>query len=149
MTLYVITSYSIHYTKLYDVIYGDTDSTFVWLKQEVTAEQATQIGKTLVAAINDWWKERLEQEFGLTSFLELQFERHYTRFLMPTLRGTEEGSKKRYAGLCHENGEDKLIFKGLETVRSDWTELRITSYNVCYTKLLRPELALNTTTRVF
>lgn len=107
----------------YTVIYGDTDSTFVWLKQSVSAEQAAQIGKTLVANINQWWQEKLSAEFGLQSFLELQFERHYTRFLMPTLRGTEEGSKKRYAGLCHENGEDKLIFKGLETVRSDWTEL--------------------------
>lgn len=107
----------------YTVIYGDTDSTFVWLKNRVTQEQAQQIGKTLVGQINQWWKERLKQELQLDSCLELQFERHYHRFLMPTLRGTELGSKKRYAGLCHENGEDKLIFKGMETVRSDWTEL--------------------------
>jgi hypothetical protein len=76
-----------------------------------------------VTQINQWWKERLQREMQLDSCLELQFERHYHRFLMPTLRGTELGSKKRYAGLCRENGEDKLIFKGMETVRSDWTEL--------------------------
>lgn len=107
----------------YTVIYGDTDSTFVWLKNRVTPEQAQQIGRTLVTQINQWWKERLQREMQLDSCLELQFERHYHRFLMPTLRGTELGSKKRYAGLCRENGEDKLIFKGMETVRSDWTEL--------------------------
>ena len=38
---------------------------------------------------------------------------------MPTLRGADLGSKKRYAGLCGE----RLVFKGLETVRSDWTPL--------------------------
>jgi len=107
----------------YTVIYGDTDSIFVWLKNRVSAEKAQQMGKELVQKINLWWKEKLQQEFKLESCLELQFERHYHRFLMPTLRGTELGSKKRYAGLCHENGEDKLIFKGMETVRSDWTEL--------------------------
>ena len=107
----------------YQVIYGDTDSTFVWLKQAVTDEQADKIGHSLVAAVNQWWREKLKDEFALESHLELQFERHYCRFLMPTLRGTEEGSKKRYAGLTRTNGEEKLIFKGMETVRSDWTDL--------------------------
>jgi len=39
---------------------------------------------------------------------------------MPTIRGSEQGSKKRYAGLTHSNA---LVFKGLEAVRSDWTPL--------------------------
>ena len=38
---------------------------------------------------------------------------------MPTIRGMETGSKKRYAGLSH----NKMVFKGLETVRTDWTPL--------------------------
>ncbi|HEY8570373.1 DNA polymerase domain-containing protein, partial [Microbulbifer sp.] len=37
--------------------------------------------------------------------------------------GSEAGSKKRYAGLVVKGGEEKLVFKGLETVRSDWTAL--------------------------
>lgn len=119
----------------YTVIYGDTDSTFVWLKNHVTPEQAQQIGKQLVEQINQWWKTRLKQELQIDSCLELQFERHYHRFLMPTLRGTELGSKKRYAGLCHENGEDKLIFKGMETVRSDWTELAKTFQTGLYERI--------------
>lgn len=107
----------------YQVIYGDTDSTFVWIEQPVTPDEAERIGRTLVSGINTWWQQRLQDEFAIPSYLEIQFERHFHRFLMPTLRGAEEGSKKRYAGVCMVDGQEQLIFKGLETVRSDWTPL--------------------------
>ncbi len=43
---------------------------------------------------------------------------------MPTVRGAEEGSKKRYAGLTVlPDGSENVIYKGLETVRTDWTPL--------------------------
>ena len=43
---------------------------------------------------------------------------------MPTIRGAEEGSKKRYAGLTvHADGTEEVVYKGLETVRTDWTPL--------------------------
>jgi DNA polymerase-2 len=43
---------------------------------------------------------------------------------MPTIRGTEEGSKKRYAGLTVlPDGSEDVVYKGLETVRTDWTPL--------------------------
>ncbi|WP_346777921.1 DNA polymerase II [Paraburkholderia sp. Ac-20340] len=108
----------------YDVIYGDTDSTFVWLKRAHSEEDATRTGRELVAHVNAWWKAELQNRFGLESALELQFERHYSRFLMPTVRGAEEGSKKRYAGLSlAKDGDEEVVFKGLETVRTDWTPL--------------------------
>jgi len=108
----------------YSVIYGDTDSTFVWLKRAHSDEDAARIGKGLVQQINQWWREHLQREFGLHSALELQFESHFKRFLMPTIRGAEEGSKKRYAGLVtRADGSDGLVFKGLETVRTDWSPL--------------------------
>jgi DNA polymerase II len=107
----------------FQVIYGDTDSTFVWLDREVSVEQAQTIGRQLAAQVTEYWQQRLQEEWGLGSCLELQFERHYRRFLMPTIRGTEVGSKKRYAGLEGEGEQEQIIFKGLETVRSDWTEL--------------------------
>jgi DNA polymerase-2 len=108
----------------YSVIYGDTDSTFVWLKRAHDDEDAARIGKQLVQRINDWWREHLQQTFGLHSALELQYETHFKRFLMPTIRGAEEGSKKRYAGLVtRPDGRDGLVFKGLETVRTDWSPL--------------------------
>ncbi|TEC38124.1 DNA polymerase II [Pseudomonas aeruginosa] len=108
----------------YTVIYGDTDSTFVWLGSPRAEEEAAAIGRALVARVNDWWREHLKEEFGLDSALELQFETHYRRFLMPTVRGAEEGSKKRYAGLVRRaDGGEEMVFKGLETVRTDWSPL--------------------------
>lgn len=106
------------------VIYGDTDSTFVWLRRAHSDEEAARIGRALVQQINDDWRAQLRAEFGLESALELQFETHFRRFLMPTIRGAEEGSKKRYAGLVTlPDGSDDLVFKGLETVRTDWSPL--------------------------
>lgn len=108
----------------YTVIYGDTDSTFVWLGGEHTDAQAQVIGNALVQQVNAWWREHLSSTLGLSSALELQFETHFKRFLMPTTRGTEEGSKKRYAGLVQEpDGAERMVFKGLETVRTDWSPL--------------------------
>jgi DNA polymerase II len=108
----------------YTVIYGDTDSTFVWLGRARAEEEATRIGQTLVSNINEFWRGHVQQQFGVDSALEIQYENHYRRFLMPTLRGTEEGSKKRYAGMVvRADGSEQLIFKGLETVRSDWSPL--------------------------
>ncbi|MEB0079654.1 DNA polymerase II [Pseudomonas sp. CCI3.2] len=106
------------------VIYGDTDSTFVWLRRTHTEEDAARIGRALVLHVNQWWRGYLQQTFGLDSVLELQLETHFRRFLMPTLRGAEEGSKKRYAGLVtRADGRDEMVYKGLETVRTDWSPL--------------------------
>ncbi|WP_277758523.1 DNA polymerase II [Pseudomonas sp. A34-9] len=106
------------------VIYGDTDSTFVWLRRPHGQEEAANIGHALVKHVNDWWREHVRDEYGLESALELQFEIHYKRFLMPTIRGAEEGSKKRYAGLVtRADGNDEMVYKGLETVRTDWSLL--------------------------
>jgi DNA polymerase-2 len=106
------------------VIYGDTDSTFVWLGRAHDEDAAAEIGRALVRHVNQWWVEHLREEYGLESALEIQFERHFRRFLMPTIRGAEEGSKKRYAGLVRRaDGSDEMVFKGLETVRTDWSPL--------------------------
>ncbi|MCX4220674.1 DNA polymerase II [Pseudomonas sp. MCal1] len=106
------------------VIYGDTDSTFVWLRRPHGQEEAANIGRALVQHVNDWWREHVREQYGLESALELQFETHYKRFLMPTIRGAEEGSKKRYAGLVtRADGSEEMVYKGLETVRTDWSLL--------------------------
>jgi DNA polymerase-2 len=105
------------------VIYGDTDSTFVWINGECTDERADEIGQTLIKDINTRWQTKLQDELGLECLLELEYETHFSRFLMPTIRGSEVGSKKRYAGLIKTPNGDRMVFKGLETVRTDWTEL--------------------------
>lgn len=109
--------------KGYQVIYGDTDSIFVSLGSACEHHEANIIGQTLVAEINQWWKAHLQQTYALDSFLELEYETHYRQFLMPTIRGSETGSKKRYAGLLGEPGNERMVFKGLESARTDWTPL--------------------------
>ena len=105
------------------VIYGDTDSVFVWIHEATSDEEAVSAGKVLEQDLNRWWQQEIATEFELDSVLELEFETHYKRFLMPTVRGSEKGSKKRYAGVVAGKQGDELVFKGLENVRTDWTRL--------------------------
>ena len=108
----------------YEVIYGDTDSVFVSLNGARDNRAAADIGNHLVATINRYWRDHLQQEYGIESCLEMEFETHFRQFFMPTMRGSEQGSKKRYAGLIDdERGKRNIVYKGLETVRTDWTEL--------------------------
>ncbi|RRC98395.1 DNA polymerase II [Amphritea balenae] len=108
----------------YTVIYGDTDSVFVWLGDDFPEPQAAAEGAKLARFLNRWWVEELQQRFSLPCYLELEYETHYRRFLMPTMRHSEKGTKKRYAGIrLHSDATEETVFKGLETVRSDWTLL--------------------------
>ena len=110
--------------KGHSVIYGDTDSLFLLLGAGVEEPRALELGASLAESLNGWWHKRLRDELALESFLEVEFETHYLRFLMPTVRGERTGSKKRYAGLIRagKDGHD-VVFKGLESVRTDWTPL--------------------------
>jgi len=111
--------------KGYRVIYGDTDSIFVHVGNDESLSQSNALGTELQALINKKWQQQLKNEFNLSCELEIEFETHFTKFLMPAIRGRDvlkgqkTGTKKRYVGLS--NGE--LVFKGLETVRSDWTQI--------------------------
>ncbi|MEI6896415.1 MAG: DNA polymerase II [Psychromonas sp.] len=107
----------------FDVIYGDTDSTFVWLQGCESLAVANEKGKMLATSINQYWTQKIAAEFSLPSLLEIEYETCFRQFFMPTLRGSDSGSKKRYAGLKTTEQGDEIIFKGLESVRSDWTEL--------------------------
>mgnify|MGYP005813066053 CR=1 FL=1 len=118
--------------KGFEVIYGDTDSTFVLLNPDVSDQQANEIGTELADEINTNWRAKLADEFQLDCFLEMEFESHFSKFLMPTIRGSEHGSKKRYAGILKKGEEESLIFKGLENVRSDWTPLAKTFQQQLY-----------------
>ena len=106
----------------YTVIYGDTDSTFVLLGDDCNSKEANKIGRYLQDKINNSWINKIEKDFAIESCLEMEFETHFSRFLMPTIRGSEMGSKKRYAGLIEDPGGKRVVFKGLENVRTDWTK---------------------------
>jgi DNA polymerase-2 len=117
----------------YEVIYGDTDSVFVSLQNACDNQKAIAIGNRLMALVNQYWQKTLGQEHGLPSYLEMEFETHFNQFFMPTIRGSEQGSKKRYAGLIEDEQGNRVIhYKGLETVRTDWTDLAKTFQKKLY-----------------
>ena len=103
----------------YDVIYGDTDSVFVRLKATEIADEKAP-GK-LVSRLNAYISHKIKDDFGLESQLELEFEKHFIRFFLPSLRGGGDSAKKRYAGMIVKDGKEELVLTGLEFVRSDWT----------------------------
>ncbi|MBL7006777.1 MAG: DNA polymerase II [Spirochaetia bacterium] len=103
----------------YTVIYGDTDSVFVALKE--TEQQNPELaGCALAEQVNTYFSRKINDEFGVESILEMEFEKYYEKFFLPAKRSSTEGSKKRYAGLL---ADGTIEYKGLEVIRSDWTEL--------------------------
>ncbi len=106
--------------KGYRVIYSDTDSIFVETK--LKAEEVAAVGKELEDYINTFYEKYVKDKYDRKSYLELQFTKHYLAFMMPTMRNSERGSKKRYAGLLNKNGKEELEIVGLEAIRGDWTD---------------------------
>ena len=124
----------------YTVIYGDTDSVFVALGKRFENSQAGSIGKQLIQHINQFWQSSLKAEYGIESCLEMEYETHFIKFFMPTIRGSEKGSKKRYAGMIEDaQGNRHIKFKGLETVRTDWTVLAKEFQQALYEKVFNNE----------
>ena len=105
-----------------NVLVHNTDSIFVNTKKDST-EEAEQIGKDIAKEITAFYQQFVEQEYQRKSYLELQFEKTYVKFLLPRVRGSEKGAKKRYAGILMKEGKEALNFVGLEVVRRDWTAL--------------------------
>ncbi|XP_065319869.1 DNA polymerase zeta catalytic subunit-like isoform X2 [Gordionus sp. m RMFG-2023] len=86
------------------VIYGDTDSIFVLLK-DTTKAKAFSIGEDLAHEITQIFRDPIE----------LKFEKVYHPCILQT--------KKRYVGLSYENinqKEPNFDAKGIETVRRDY-----------------------------
>ena len=123
----------------YRVIYGDTDSVFVLVGEQagtsVDNSSVDIVGQELTAYLNCWWREHLSDHYSVQSCLEVEYETHFEKFLMPRIRGSEKGSKKRYAGVVKDGGQHRLVFKGLETVRSDWSPLAKEFQKVLYQKI--------------
>lgn len=107
----------------HQVIYGDTDSVFVWVGNDLSEQDAVKIGRQLAEDLNQRWQTLLREQYTIDCALEIEFETHYLQFLMPTIRNSSAGSKKRYAGIINKNNQPTLVFKGLENVRTDWTDL--------------------------
>ncbi len=127
-------------TEGFSVIYGDTDSVFVHAGAGLDAHVCQALGQELARKLNRYFQDSVHERFRLPCYLEVEFEAHYQEFVMPTLRGSERGSKKRYAGASREaNGELKITFKGLEAVRTDWTPLARQFQRELYRRLFLKE----------
>jgi DNA polymerase-2 len=124
----------------YKVVYGDTDSLFVMMlkKDEKDFHKA---GEELARQLNEFWKTELKKNYNVESFLEIEFEKYYRKFVITPARGVggEFGAKKRYAGLISKDGVEELEFVGLEFVRSDWTRLAKEFQTQLYHKIFNNE----------
>ena len=113
MLIYVITSYSIHYTKLYDGARGNSGVILSLLFRGFAKGLADMKTAECDAIANS---------------LKLGVEGAYKAVMKPT-----EGTILTVARLAAETAEQSATFTNDCTIL--WA--RITSYNVCYTKLLR------------
>ncbi|TAL47873.1 hypothetical protein EPN87_02000 [archaeon] len=95
-------------SKKYTVVYGDTDSIMVKI-DTMDLDQAFSTGKEIEKTINGHFK----------GTIEMKIENVFKTLLIM--------GKKRYAGTSYEksNGEwkEKIVMKGIETVRRDWCNL--------------------------
>ncbi len=106
----------------YTVLYGDTDSVFIDTKAS-SEKEALAIATRIASDINGLLRERIRKEHDRESALELQADKVFVHFLMPKVRGKEEGAKKRYAGMIRKGDALELDVTGMEIVRRDWTDL--------------------------
>ncbi len=104
------------------ILLHNTDSNFV-VSNAKNLEEADKIGKNIQNHINKFYKDLVKKEYNRESFLELSYDKCFVKCLMPKLRKSDIGAKKRYAGLVIKDGKEEIQFTGLETKRSDWTEL--------------------------
>ncbi len=101
--------------KGYRVVRSDEDALFLALKENETALPKPS-GIMIARSLGDYWRERLEREFHISSCLDIRYGGHYRKFVQPHTKGQEDG--KCFAGL----GE-AMILEGMDHVISDWTEM--------------------------
>lgn len=118
------------------VLYGDTDSLFVSAGLH-DCEAAFREGPKLAAALTKELAASIKQEAGLTSHLELEFEKLYAKLFLPHVRSGADGARKRYAGLIW--GRDAPEFVGMEVVRRDWTDLAKEAQRALYERFFRDQ----------
>ena len=104
------------------VLYGDTDSLFVE-SGAADAASAQSFGQSLAATLNRELADFIRERWRVESRLDLVFDRLYLRLCLPAMRNDAAGARKRYAGLVATLDGSRVVFTGMEAVRSDWTPL--------------------------
>ncbi len=103
----------------YKVLYGDTDSIFVQMRNfhQINLNE-------FVAKINQFLDDEIFDKFQHRSKLEIQLDKKFKKLFLSPVRGGEVGAKKKYAGLqVKENNTTELLIVGMEFVRSDWSKV--------------------------
>ncbi|MEM7217092.1 MAG: DNA polymerase II [Pseudomonadota bacterium] len=104
------------------VLYGDTDSLFVAADAAEPAAARAHADR-LAGELNADLAAHIRERWGRDSRLELESEKFYDRLLLPNLRHSDDGARKRYVGHLAGAPQDELDFVGMEVVRRDWTDL--------------------------
>ena len=118
------------------VLYGDTDSVFVYAGgQDLGAR-----GHALAVELNAGLAQRIHELHAVESMIRIRCDVVYTRFLLPRLRAAAadaadeiRGRAKGYAGSVvtppggsqstEESSAPRIEIKGMEAARSDYTPL--------------------------
>ena len=116
----------------YRVLYGDTDSVFV-RSGIVSSDQADETGRKLEVEFNDVLHAYVRDRWSVSCKMQLELEKLYEMLFLPSVRRGSSGARKRYAGLINSTGQ--VEFVGMESVRSDWTELAKEIQRELYTRL--------------
>ena len=128
----------------FEVLYGDTDSVFVG-SGIADAGEAQAVAASLEERMNRELAEHILDRYGVTSRLELEFEKLYDQLFLPSVRGGDSGARKRYAGVLYRpdaaasDERSDVEFVGMEVVRRDWTELAKTVQRELYARLFAGE----------
>ena len=85
------------------------------------------------------WPRTSRERWRVESRLDLVFDRLYLRLCLPAMRHDAAGARKRYAGLVETTGGTRVVFTGMEAVRSDWTELAKEVQRELYARLFADE----------
>jgi DNA polymerase elongation subunit (family B) len=114
------------------VKYGDTDSIFVKLCEQLNGTEMSIIGKLLEKYINSLIPSLVKEMFNVDSnFIEIEFDekkRMKSFVQMPKQGNSNEGAKKRYIYLAYKD-DDTLDtephFVGVDVMRSDTSPLMV------------------------
>lgn len=112
----------------FETIYGDTDSLFIQIN-----ENSVNTAVELASKLNIHLHDLIKKEFGLESKLECQFEAIFQKMFFAKTRSGDGSAKKRYVAL---KPDKTLLFKGMEFVRSDWTDLAKNFQKELFTRFL-------------
>ena len=109
----------------YEVIYGDTDSLFVYPREPDRGSAPCSCAERLrVDDRRGGRRAHRRPSSAAPAVLELEFEKLYRRFFLPEVRGGKVGQQEALRRAARRRtGASTIEFVGLESVRRDWSEV--------------------------